>query len=804
MSESVSELVSDSESDLEKKKVMQPLLFRLSAKALLAFDARDERTGLKAAKASRPRQRKRKAAKAPRAAKKGMVPASAARRADRGGALPFRVRTKVEAKFGYTWFPGTVVAIEDGRRYRIDWDRESSFSSIPMRHVRLRSESHAQSRAGRKTTALTPRKRATPEITAGKAPTAKEPASTKAAAPKAAAAPSLRQCAPIAAGRDPAAKAPAAVPAVSASSLPVKPEPVARSRSSCGVVTRQQAAAAAADIGAHYKMLGPESRGETLIGFNLFVDGRAVTVTEYRASPTNKKQEHVYTVVDDKLKKATRRLGEAWLATCGFIRMPIDKMCRVQLRDYGCIAEALAVQDMVREKVKRGAYVAWMTSAGKKKALLKSTCVTTDVNFGAHVTAQRATASTDVALNRAEQSCAPPTLGACGLTCPFRRGSAGFASIARHGRCADAAIVRKRRAALSRRGDHGLCADSVIPTVRARPPPTEGCPAKICKLLFKPARPLGVDNEMKLWARCWCAKCNDTALYPRGCVYVMTHSLLVYEAKMSAPEGQSAYVARHSVQAAVRAAMRPKPGASPAVAAALARVNAAWPTAPQDAPQRMPPHRLLRLTHETKQRSSTSSSSSATPLGTSMSALIRAAQALHHFSPALRSASTLQSAVDALAEIGAACHPPHPGAHPDAREFCVASVRRKSAADHCGRADAEATVLSQAPRAPSPADYTWKSALYQGVHSRTSRSTGARVWQVRLPRPFQLPAASCSYPQQHQSPDPPVTPAPPLPLRRTHMPPPLFGVHPPHTPLPVVESHTWEREPRPGKLGFGD
>jgi hypothetical protein len=83
-------------------------------------------------------------------------------------------------------------------------------------------------------------------------------------------------------------------------------------------------------------------------------------------------------------------------------------------------------------------------------------------------------------------------------------------------------------------------------------------------------------------------------------VYLMTGSLLVYEAKMSAPEGEAAYVARHSVQAAVRSAQRPQLGASPAVAASLARVDAPVPAGAVNAPPFE--HRLFRLTHRPKLR----------------------------------------------------------------------------------------------------------------------------------------------------------------------------------------------------------
>lgn len=326
-----------------------------------------------------------------------------------------------------------------------------------------------------------------------------------------------------------------------------------------------------------YPVLAPESRGETLIGFNLYVDGRAVTVTDYKAGH--------YTVVDDETKTATRRRGNAWLDLCGFVQMPIDTSVRVQLRNYGCIAEARSVQEAILAKVARGAYVACVTSEGKKRALLSARSATEHADFAARVTAQRAAASTPAAIRSAAQSRAPPTLAPCGPSCPFRTGGAGYAAIARAGRAADGGILRKRV-----RGGHKNA------RVKLRPPPKPGCPIQGCKALFKPASA----RLEPAWARCWCAVCNDAARYPNGCVYLMTGSLLVYEAKMSAPEGEAAYVARHSVQAAVRSAQRPQLGASPAVAASLARVDAPVPAGAVNAPPFE--HRLFRLTHRPKLR----------------------------------------------------------------------------------------------------------------------------------------------------------------------------------------------------------
>ena len=352
----------------------------------------------------------------------------------------------------------------------------------------------------------------------------------------------------------------------------------AKGSSACG--------APAATTESTYPLLARESRGATLIGFNLLAEGREVTITAYSTKPME------YTVVDDVTKVAVKkRNAEAWLCACRLIAMPFDAAKRVQFRDYSCLAEGSVVQAIIREKIASGAYIAAAKSGGKTFSMLSAGDALDDPSYKVRLTAARIAASTPATLRLAATSCAPPALKKCGKSCQNRKGGKDYPKILNAAKTSDAAILRKRTRAQRHKlsvaqrawdtaakggkaaGKRPSGAAYPKLTARPRPPPKEGCPGNFCKAFFKPARPAQTPSAKKCWAKCWCDVCNEPALFPRGCVYIMTGSLLVYEAKFSTPEGEAARVARHSVQAAVRGPVRPMLRTSAAVAAALARVD---------------------------------------------------------------------------------------------------------------------------------------------------------------------------------------------------------------------------------------
>ena len=337
-----------------------------------------------------------------------------------------------------------------------------------------------------------------------------------------------------------------------------------------------------------YPILAPESRGATLVGFNLLADGRAVTITAYSMKPT------AYTVVDDATKTVTvlNRGAEVWLRACRLIAMPVDGAKRIQFRDYTCLGEASVVQAIIREKIRSGAYIA-TTSGGKTRSLLSASDALDDPSYGRRLAAARSAASTPTILHRAATSCVPPALRKCGKSCQNQKGGKGYEKIVRAAKTSDAAILRKRTRAQCRKlgaaqrewdaavhtnrgrakGKRPTAAMFPVLAARPRPPAKEGCPGNRCKAFFKPERPAQASKTAKCYAKCWCDTCNNTDVYPRGCVYVMTGSLLVYEAKFSTPEGGAACVVRHAVQAAVRGPVVPMLRASKAIAKALKRVG---------------------------------------------------------------------------------------------------------------------------------------------------------------------------------------------------------------------------------------